>query len=78
MGNIKETYMEETALEVISDAIKEAAMVDRTSEIIHTAFTFLKNNPEVTIAEAVQAGMEYWDIGPVKATRVTIISIEAD
>lgn len=62
MAEIKGTYMEESALETIADALAAAIAADKHAEVVHTAFVYIKENPESSITEAIGVSLDIWKV----------------
>lgn len=55
-------YHESAALHVVEAALKAAEKHHLETEVLYTAFVYLKENPEASIEDALHAGLTDWDI----------------
>ena len=51
---IKDEYM------IIRDALDEALELNLQVEIIHSSLKYMKQNPDISISEAIYLGYEDW------------------
>jgi hypothetical protein len=49
-----------TVLNVVHDALKIASDYNLEAEVMAYAMIFLKDNPKITISEAIQCGLNEW------------------
>ena len=61
-SSLNGTYQEEDVLDNVYTALKRARKYKLESEVIATAFKYLKENPEETILECLLVGLADWDI----------------
>jgi len=62
--SIKGTSREDlaTVIESVSAAMDDAIQYNLVAEVIATAMIYLKENPNASIDEALDAGLSDWDI----------------
>lgn len=59
---VKETPGLDETIEIVDIAFKSAAGYGLQVEVIASAFIALQNNPDLTILEAISAGLLDWDV----------------